>query len=46
MIFFTNIGTNLANKISSPDSNYISPLKSSNKQQSSIFKTLPTLMKL
>ena len=24
--FFTNIGTKLANKISSPDSNYVSPL--------------------
>ena len=34
--FFTNIGTKLANKISSPDSNYVSPLKSKN-QQNSIF---------
>ena len=36
MIFFTNIGTKLANKISSPDSNYVSPLKSKI-QQNSIF---------
>ena len=28
--FFTNIGTKLANKISSPDSDYVSPLKSKN----------------
>ena len=34
--FFTNIGTKLANKISSPDSNYVSLLKSKN-QQNSIF---------
>ena len=34
--FFTNIGTKLANKISSPDSNYVSPLKSKN-QRNSIF---------
>ena len=34
--FFTNIGTKLANKINSPDSNYVSPLKSKN-QQNSIF---------
>ena len=34
--FFTNFGTKLANKISSPDSNYVSPLKSKN-QQNSIF---------
>ena len=36
--FFTNIGTKLANKISSPDSNYVSPLKSKN-QQNSIYLT-------
>ena len=30
--FFTNIGTKLANKISSPDANYVSPLKSKNQQ--------------
>ena len=36
--FFTNIGTKLGNKISSPDSNYVSPLKSKN-QQNSIFLT-------
>ena len=36
MIFCTNIGTKLANKISSPDSNYVSTLKSKN-QQNSIF---------
>ena len=34
--FFTNVGTKLANKISSPDSNYVSPLKFKN-QQNSIF---------
>ena len=34
--FFTNIGTKLANKRSLPDSNYVSPLKSKN-QQNSIF---------
>ena len=34
--FFTNIGPKLANKISSPDSNYVSPLKSKI-QQNSIF---------
>ena len=39
--FFTNIGTKLANKISSPDSNYVSPLKSKN-QQNSIFLKNPT----
>ena len=32
--FFTNIGTKLANKISPPDSDYVSPLKSKNKQNS------------
>ena len=32
--FNTNIGTKLANKISSPDSNYVSPLKSENQQNS------------
>ena len=32
--FFTNIGTKLANKISPPDSDYVSPLKSENKQNS------------
>ena len=34
--FFTNIGTKLADKITPPDSNYVSPLKSKN-QQNSIF---------
>ena len=34
--FFTNIGTKLAGKISSPDDNYVSPLNSIN-QQNSIF---------
>ena len=34
--FFTNIGTKLANKISSPDSNYVSPIQPKN-QQNSIF---------
>ena len=34
----------LYDKISSPDSNYVSPLKSKN-QQNSIFQTQPTLMK-
>ena len=32
--FFTNIGTKLANKISPPYSDYVSPLKSKNKQNS------------
>ena len=32
--FFTNIGTKLANKISPLDSNYVSPLKFKNKQNS------------
>ena len=32
--FFTNIGTKLANKINPPDSDYVSPLKSKNKQNS------------
>ena len=31
-IFFTNIGTKLANKINPPDSGYVFPLKSKNKQ--------------
>ena len=31
---FTNIGIKLANKINSPDSNYVSPLKSKNQQNS------------
>ena len=34
--FFTNIGTKVAEKISSPDDNYVSPLNSIN-QQNSIF---------
>ena len=34
--FFTNIGNKLADKITPPDNNYVSPLKSKN-QQSSIF---------
>ena len=34
--FFTNIGTKLADKITPHDSNYVSPLKSKN-QQNSIF---------
>ena len=33
-IFFSNIGTKLANKINPPDSDYVSPLKSKNKQNS------------
>ena len=41
MIFFTNIGTKLANRISSPDSNNVSPLKSKN-QQKSIFSPTNT----
>ena len=32
--FFTNIGTKLADKITPPDSNYVSPLKPKNKQNS------------
>ena len=35
--FYTTIGTKLANKISSLDSNYVSPLKSKNQQNSFIF---------
>ena len=31
--FFTNIGTKLADKITPPDSNYVSPLKSKNQQK-------------
>ena len=34
--FFTNIGTKLADKLTPPDLNYVSPLKSKN-QQNSIF---------
>ena len=34
--FFTNIGTKSADKITPPDSNYVSPLKSKN-QQNNIF---------
>ena len=41
MILFTNIGTKLANRISSPDSNNVSALKSKN-QQKSIFSPANT----